>query len=97
MARPVIAARAGGLAEVVADGETGLLVPREDPTALAGGIEHLLNNPEIARAMGRAGRQRALGRFGFDRFVDAYEHLYQKLAEGAGDAKPTGERDHPGL
>ena len=97
MARPVIAAHVGGLAEVVVDGETGLLVPKEDPAALAVQIEYLLTHPEIAQAMGQAGRRRVLARFDFDRCVDAYDQLYQKLAEGTGHAKPIGEHDHSGL
>ena len=59
MARPVVATRAGGLPEVVADGETGLLVPKEDPAALAEKIEFLLDNPGVAQAMGQRGRRAA--------------------------------------
>jgi glycosyltransferase involved in cell wall biosynthesis len=88
MARPVVASRVGGLAEVVADGETGLLVDKEDPAALARAVAHLLEDPGAAERMGQAARRRARKLFGFDRQVDAYVGLYQRLAEGA---VPTGK------
>jgi glycosyltransferase involved in cell wall biosynthesis len=56
---PVIASRAGGLAEIVVDGETGLLVEPENPGQLAEAIIQLLENPAQARTMGMAGRRRA--------------------------------------
>ena len=69
MCRPVVAARVGGLAEAVADGQTGLLFANEDSDALAGAIAFLLDHPDTARSMGEAGRVRALEEFGFDRFI----------------------------
>lgn len=60
MGVPVIAANHGGLAETVIDGETGLLVPPNDPVALAAAIEKLLDTPvEQRAAMGLRGRDRA--------------------------------------
>jgi glycosyltransferase involved in cell wall biosynthesis len=55
-ALPVVAAAAGGVIEVVRDGETGLLVPFGAVDRLAGALDRLLNDPGEARAMGRAGR-----------------------------------------
>jgi len=83
MARPVVACRVGGLAEVVADRETGLLVDKDDPAALARAVTHLLEDPATAERMGQAARRRAQELFGFDHMVDAYVGLYQRLAEGA--------------
>lgn len=57
--RPVVATRTGGLVEVVEDGVTGLLVPPGDPSALAGAIRRLLDDPRAALEMGRAARRRA--------------------------------------
>jgi phosphatidyl-myo-inositol dimannoside synthase len=57
-ARPCIAARASAAAEIVVDGETGLLVDPLDPDAIALALGHLLASPELARAMGEAGRRR---------------------------------------
>jgi glycogen synthase len=80
MARPVVASRAGGLPEVVADGETGLLVGPEDCGALAGGILQLLDNFEEGQRMGRTARRRAMSEFSARRHADAYEQLYRQLA-----------------
>lgn len=82
MARPVVASRVGGLAEVVADGKTGLLVEKEHAAALASAIGQLLDNPAAAQKMGREARKRARSLFSLERQVDAYEALYQRLAEG---------------
>jgi len=55
---PVIGARAGGVPDAIVDGETGLLVPPDDPEALARAVMELLDNPDRARTMGTAGRKR---------------------------------------
>jgi glycosyltransferase involved in cell wall biosynthesis len=56
--KPVVATRVGGTAEVVVDGETGLLVPPRDPERLAEAISRILADPELARRFGEAGRAR---------------------------------------
>jgi len=61
--RPVIAARAGALAEVVADGEDGLLVAPEDPAALAAAIRALLLDAAERRRLGASARARVLSSF----------------------------------
>lgn len=58
LARPVVATNVGGLPEVVGDGVTGILLPPENPAALAEAIQQLLRHPERAAAMGKAGRAR---------------------------------------
>lgn len=55
-ARPVVAAAAQGPAELIREGETGLLVPREDPTALATALAGLLAAPDRAARLAAAGR-----------------------------------------
>jgi glycosyltransferase involved in cell wall biosynthesis len=80
MARPVVATRFGALPEVVADGEAGLLVERDDPGALADAITHLLTHPEAARRMGETGRRRAQALFGLQRHIDSFDALYRELA-----------------
>ena len=52
----VVASAVGGIPEVVSDGETGLLVPPDDPGALAGALDALIADPARAAALGRAGR-----------------------------------------
>jgi hypothetical protein len=66
--RPVVASRTQGLAEIVKDGETGLLVRPDDPVALADAIAELLDDPARAAALARAGRQDAAERFGAQRY-----------------------------
>ncbi|HJR63348.1 MAG TPA: glycosyltransferase family 4 protein [Gemmatimonadaceae bacterium] len=81
MARPVIAARVGGVGEVVVEGETGLLVDKDDTAGLADAILALLANPEQAAAMGAAGRSRAAEEFPIERHVSQFDSLYRRLAE----------------
>lgn len=58
-AKPVIATPVGGTPELIIDGETGVLVPPRDPAALARAIAALIADPERARTLGLAGRERA--------------------------------------
>jgi glycosyltransferase involved in cell wall biosynthesis len=60
----LVATTGGALPEVVGeDGVTGLLVPPDDPGALAGAIKRLLDDAELRERLGTAGRERVLGRF----------------------------------
>jgi glycosyltransferase involved in cell wall biosynthesis len=79
MARPVVGSAAGGMVEMIEDGRTGLLVEMENARALADAAAALLRDPERARAMGAAGRARALREFSYDACVNAYDSLYQRL------------------
>jgi glycosyltransferase involved in cell wall biosynthesis len=76
--RPVVASRAGGLPEVVADGETGLLADVGDAEALAAAMRAVLRDPARASAMGEAGRRRA-SLFTGERMVRGYEAVYAGL------------------
>src|SRR5262249_39705450 len=73
---PGVAAAVGGNPEVVADGETGLLVPPRDPPALARAVLDLWTRPESCARLGRAGRRRAEALFDVRRMVARYEALY---------------------
>ena len=64
--RPVVACAVGGLDEAVKDGVTGILVPPRDPAALRSAIERLLNDPELRRRRGAAGRDMAREEFSWD-------------------------------
>ena len=81
MARPLVAAPVGGLAEVVVHEETGLLVKPEDPKGLAEAIVFLLDRPEGARRMGQAARSRTQEVFDWKQCVDAYDALYRELGK----------------
>jgi glycosyltransferase involved in cell wall biosynthesis len=61
--RPVVASAVQGLTEIVTDEETGLLVPPEDPVALADALERLLDDPPFAAGIASAARAQALARF----------------------------------
>ena len=63
---PVVATCSGGVPEVVEDGRTGILVPRGDARELALAIGRVLDDPALARAMGEAGRRRAVEHFSWD-------------------------------
>jgi glycosyltransferase involved in cell wall biosynthesis len=75
--KAVVGSRVGGIPEIVVDGETGILVPPDNPAALASAIDLLLQDPPQAEAMGRRGRERALRAFTWDRTVGAYLEAYR--------------------
>lgn len=77
----VVASDVGSVAEVIQDGETGLLVPPEDDMALAVALRRLLTDPELGRRMGERGRQTVLDHFTADHMARAFESLYNELAE----------------
>jgi glycosyltransferase involved in cell wall biosynthesis len=79
----VVASDAGGLPEVVEHGVTGLIVPRGDAKALAEAIGSLLADPARRTRMGRAGRERALRLFDWDRSAEQFEQIYAGIGAGA--------------
>jgi len=76
--RPVIASAVGGLPEIVADGETGVVVDPADADALADAIVALAGDLPRAAEMGAAGRMRALEEFTPERCVERVEELYER-------------------
>ena len=76
---PVVASRVGGLPEVVADGETGVLVAPEDPAALADAVGALLDDPQRRRALGARARERA-ERFAPGPYAEALADLLRAAA-----------------
>jgi len=80
LSRPVVATAVGGVAEAVADGVTGLLVPPDDPAALAAALGRLAAAPELRARMGEAGRARAREAFGLARMVAAFTETYRELS-----------------
>lgn len=80
-ARPVIATEVTGSRDIIHTGETGLLVPSKDPSALATAILHLLQDRTKGRRMGLAGRQVVESRFTLAQMVRRTEELYTTLLE----------------
>lgn len=83
-AKPCLAARGSAADEVVADGETGLLVDRDDPEELLAALSRLLANPEQARRMGKAGERRWQEHFTLERFQAGLRPLIEELLETRG-------------
>ena len=79
MALPVVASAVGGIPEAVAAGRTGLLVPAEDPDALAAAILTLGRDRAHARRLGAAGRDRVLAEFSMSAMTSRYERLYDEV------------------
>jgi len=78
--RPCIGGNAGGTPEVIADGETGLLVPFGEQAPLERALERMLGDDELRRRMGEAGRRRLEQEFVFHRFQRRLgEHLEELL------------------
>jgi starch synthase len=78
----VVASRVGGIPEVVDDRVTGLLVPPDDPAALADALNALAHDPGRADAYGRAGRERAVAEFSWPTVATATVELYRDLTAG---------------
>jgi glycosyltransferase involved in cell wall biosynthesis len=75
----VVAADVGSISEAVVDGTTGLLVPADDPGALANAIRRLLAEEGLRRQLGEQGRQLVLERFTAAHMTRAFESLYTEL------------------
>jgi starch synthase len=80
----VVASKVGGIPEVVADGETGLLVPPDDPEALAESINALTRDRDRAKAMGTAGRERAQSQFDWGKIAQQTAELYESTVAAHG-------------
>ena len=80
MGKAVIATKVGGIPEVVLDGETGILVPKCDPRALANAMRALIGDPQRAAALGAAGKRYA-ATFTVSQAVSRFDKLLQDLVE----------------
>jgi sugar transferase (PEP-CTERM/EpsH1 system associated) len=78
---PVVATAVGGTPEVVVDGQTGILVPPQEPARLAEAIMLLLQDPEFGRKLGRVGRARVMSQFQISETVRRTETLYEQLLD----------------
>jgi glycosyltransferase involved in cell wall biosynthesis len=79
-AKPIVATTAGGIPEVVVDGETGFLVAPRDHEAMARALVSLLKDEGLRRRMGEAGRTRARELFSAERMVQETLRVYERVA-----------------
>lgn len=76
---PVVATRCGGPEEILEHGRTGLLVPANDPEALAEAISRVLSDKPLAESLSAAGRAKARSRFSIEAMLGGYETIYRGL------------------
>ena len=81
---PVVTSNVGGIPEVVEEGRTGLMVASREPAELEAALLALAGDPDRAREMGRAGRERLLEKFSLERTISAYEDLYGEAMDRRG-------------
>ncbi|HZP41302.1 MAG TPA: glycosyltransferase [Candidatus Binatia bacterium] len=82
LARPIVAAAVGGVPEMLGDGESGVLVPRDDAAALAAAVARLLRDPAARAAIARAARTRLGTRFSLAAFAAAMFAAFDAAAAG---------------
>lgn len=75
---PVITSDADGFTEVVKDGITGFIVPKDSPEIAAQAIQKFIDNPSFRDSMGKAGRERVLDLYDWDKNVDTMMEVYSK-------------------
>jgi glycosyltransferase involved in cell wall biosynthesis len=78
-ARPVVATRVGSVAEAVTDGETGLLINKDDVEGLTAALRRLRDDPALRIRLGQRGREVAQRHFTVKQMVNSYERLWRQL------------------
>ncbi len=89
----IVATRVGGTPEVVEHGRTGLLVPPEDPAALAGALRRMALDPAARRSFGRRGRDRVQSEFSLERMAERILDLYCEVLGTSGSARDAAGGD----
>lgn len=84
MRLPLVATPAGGADEIVRDGETGFLVPFDDPAATAESLEKLVRDPDLRAEMGAAARETVLEEFSQKRYVEEFEAFVSETVASQG-------------
>lgn len=79
LAKPVVATRAGGIPEIIRDGETGLLVPPEEPEQLAEALLRLLRNPQEGKKLGARGRSVVAREFNVETMTHKIADVYREV------------------
>lgn len=80
--RPTVASDVGGIAEMIVDGHTGVLIPSRDELALATALTQLVGDEELRQRMGDAGRLVAAQRFAMETMLDGTEEFFHRVATG---------------
>jgi glycosyltransferase involved in cell wall biosynthesis len=79
--RPVIASRVGGIPEIVSDEKTGLLVEPGDAESLGNALVKLLDNPELADSMGKAGKEAVINKFNYQTYYRSYYDMVRETCK----------------
>lgn len=82
--RPVVGTAVGGLLDSVVDGSTGLLVPPQDPVALAGAVARITSSPRLLRLCGVRAAERAHDRYAWSRVAEQTETVFRETLSRAG-------------
>ena len=77
--RPVVVSNAGGLPEVVLEGQTGIVVPKENPQAAADAISKLVLDRDLRIQMGEAGKQHVVDTYDWSACINTMTNLYEKI------------------
>jgi teichuronic acid biosynthesis glycosyltransferase TuaC len=88
-ARPVVATDVGGIPELVSNGITGMLVPKQNVNELAQAIACLLSDQRLRERMGKAGRDRVAREFSWERNAAAMQSVYEEVLTGSGKRQPA--------
>ncbi len=88
--RPVIASNVAGIPLIVSHGETGLLVPEQDPEELALAICSLLDHPELARRLGEAGQSKVRQELNWRSVAERFVAMYRAGGAGSDSENPEG-------
>jgi phosphatidylinositol alpha-1,6-mannosyltransferase len=89
-AKPVIGGRSGGIEDAIIDGQTGFLVDAESPDAVGASIAKLLEQPELARRMGEAGRERAVRNFSWRTIAVRIDEIASQVVANTGSLTRSG-------
>jgi glycosyltransferase involved in cell wall biosynthesis len=81
--KPIVASAVGAIPELLTHGETGILVDKEDPVALAAAIEGVIGDASLQHRLGDAARQDADRRFTVERVWDDHHRLYERTVDAS--------------
>jgi len=95
--KPVVATDTGALPEIILDGVTGFLVPLSSEKRMADSIIRLISDPDMARRMGLAGRNRARDLFNTGKYVSGVERVFESVYATSRNTSDEHKEDTPKL